>query len=99
MLSVVPPHTMQPSGRPVRCAASGVTGATGAPGATTTSGSRDANGFLQQGAGGSSGRGCNGSLVAVAPAEAAAHRKEERQHRVVRPLPCTRPTWSASQSG
>lgn len=44
MLSVVPPHTMQLRGRPLRSAASAVTGATGAPGATTSRGSRCANG-------------------------------------------------------
>lgn len=44
MLSVVPPHTMQLRGRPLRCAASSVRGATGAPGATTSSGSSRANG-------------------------------------------------------
>ena len=44
MLSVVPPHTRQPSGSPVCCTTADVMGATGAPGATTARGSRQAKG-------------------------------------------------------
>ena len=44
MLSVVPPHTKQPGGKPARCAASAVTEATGAPGTTTVVGSTGAKG-------------------------------------------------------
>lgn len=42
MLSVVPPHTMQLRGRPVRLAAAAVTAATGAEGATTVLGNSSA---------------------------------------------------------
>jgi hypothetical protein len=44
MLSVVPPHTRQVGGRPVRCATSAVMGPTGVPGPTTARGSRCAKG-------------------------------------------------------